>query len=929
MNTDDKKLFLLDAYALIFRSYFAFARNPRITSTGIDTSAVFGFTTTLMDLMKREKPSHLAVVFDVEGPTSRHETYEAYKANRDETPEGIKTAIPYIKALLNAMNIPIMYSEGYEADDVIGTLAYQASDEGFTVYMMTPDKDFGQLIRPGKVYMYKPARSGGQPEIMDEKAVCEKWNIQRIDQVIDMLGLMGDAVDNIPGIPGVGEKTAAKLLAQFDTLEGVLENADEIKGKLGEKVRASKEQALLSKELATILTDAPVTFNAKDFHWDEPDMTKVKELFDELEFRTLWKRFGETFLNGDAVPAASATKASSVPDLFSEIEAATTTKTDLGSYEHYYQCIDNETGINELVKVLNNQSSVCFDTETTSLVSIDAKLVGIAFSYEKGKAFYVPFQGNEDEKQKRIELLKPFFENKEVEKIAHNLKYDMAVLKNYGVQVSGPFFDTMIAHYVCRPDGRHSMDIISEELLNHKPKSIESLIGKKGKNQGSMTDVPLDDLVEYAGEDADITYQLSFVLKEKLKEDKLEDVFYKVDMPLVEVLCDMERNGVHIDKEALDDLSKELETTIAEKEKTIKEMAGEDFNVASPAQLGVILFEKLKLVDKPKKTKTGQYSTAEDILSELADKHEIVRLVLDFRQLSKLKSTYVDALPKLINKETKRIHTSFNQAVTATGRLSSTNPNLQNIPIRTEKGRLVRKAFVASSDDTVILAADYSQIELRLMAEMSGDEVMREAFANKQDIHAATAAKIFDVTLDQVSREQRSQAKTVNFGIIYGVSAFGLSQQTNLSRSESAEIINAYFKTYPGIRDYMDEQVALAKKQGYVTTLLGRKRTLPDINSRNPVVRGHAERNAVNTPIQGSAADIIKLAMVGIHQKMKNTQLKSKFILQVHDELVFEVYKDEIETVSNLVKDAMENAYNTSVPLDVELGYGYSWLDAH
>ena len=928
MSTDDKKLFLLDAYALIFRSYFAFARNPRLTSTGIDTSAIFGFTTTLMDLMKREKPSHLAVVFDVEGPTSRHETYEAYKANRDETPEGIKTAIPYIKALLKAMNIPVMFSPGYEADDVIGTLAHQASDEGFTVYMMTPDKDFGQLIRPGKVYMYKPARSGGQPEVMDEKAICEKWNIQRIDQVIDMLGLMGDAVDNIPGIPGVGEKTAAKLLAQFDTLEGVLENADEIKGKLGEKVRANKEQAILSKELATILTDAPVTFNAKDFHWDEPDMNKVKELFEELEFRTLWKRFGETFLNGETASNVSTIDSPSAPDLFSEIEASTT-KTDLNSYKHFYQCINDETGIIELVKVLNKQSSVCFDTETTSLVSIDAKLVGIAFSYEKGKAYYVPFQGSEDEKQKRIALLQPFFENSEVEKVAHNLKYDLAVLKNYGVALNGPFFDTMIAHYVYRPDGRHSMDIVSEELLNHKPKSIESLIGKKGKNQGSMTDVSLEELVEYAGEDADITFQLSIVLKEKLLEHKLENIFYKVDMPLVEVLCDMERNGVHIDKEALDDLSKELETSIAETEKSIKEMAGEDFNVASPAQLGVVLFEKLKLVDKPKKTKTGQYSTAEEILSELADKHEIARLVLEFRQLSKLKSTYVDALPKLINNRTKRIHTSFNQAVTATGRLSSTNPNLQNIPIRTEKGQLVRKAFVASSENTVILAADYSQIELRLMAEMSGDVVMKEAFANKQDIHAATAAKIFDVPLDEVSREQRSQAKTVNFGIIYGVSAFGLSQQTNLSRSESAEIINSYFKTYPGIRDYMDEQVALAKKQGYVTTLLGRKRALPDINSRNPVVRGHAERNAVNTPIQGSAADIIKLAMTGVHQKMKEAQLKSKFILQVHDELVFEVYKEEVEAITLLVKNAMENAYQTTVPLEVELGIGTNWLEAH
>ncbi|MCC5916272.1 MAG: DNA polymerase I [Cryomorphaceae bacterium] len=930
MADNNNKLFLLDAYALIFRSYFAFARNPRISSKGLDTSAIFGFTTTLMDLMKREKPSHLAVVFDVEGPTSRHETFEAYKANRNETPEGIKIAVPFIKKLLEAMNIPIMFSQGYEADDVIGTLAYQASDEGFIVYMMTPDKDFGQLIRPGKVYMYKPARGGGAPEVMSEKEVCEKWNIQRIDQVIDMLGLMGDAVDNIPGIPGVGEKTAAKLLAEYDTLEGVLENADKIKGKLGEKIRANKEQALLSKQLATILTDAPVKFNHTDFHLDEPDMEKVKSLFEELEFRTLWRRFAETFVNGgdDAVKIEDKPKSSSaIPDLFSNTEESA--KTDLTSVDHFYQCIDDEAGIKELTKVLNNNPSVCFDTETTSLVSIDAKLIGIAFSYEKGKAYYVPFRGSEADKKARLELLRPFFESDKVEKIAHNLKYDMAILKNYDLRVNGPFFDTMIAHYVYRPDGRHSMDIVSQDLLGYTPKSIESLIGKKGKNQGSMEHVPLADLVEYAGEDADITFQLSEVLKQKLKENELESVFHNVDIPLVEVLCDMERNGVHIDVKALAELSKELEKTISETELKIIEIAGEKFNVASPAQLGVILFEKLKLVSKPKKTKTGQYSTGEEVLSELAGEHEIVRLVLEFRQLSKLKSTYVDSLPKLINKQTKRIHTSFNQAVAATGRLSSTNPNLQNIPIRTEKGRLVRKAFVASSEDTVILAADYSQIELRLMAEMSGDTSMRDAFAAGLDIHAATAANIFNVDLSGVSREQRGQAKTVNFGIIYGVSAFGLSQQTNLSRSEAAELIKSYFETYPGIRSYMDKQVELAREKGYVTTLLGRKRALPDINSRNPVVRGHAERNAVNTPIQGSAADIIKLAMARIHKSMDEKGLKSRFILQVHDELVFEAYKDELETLKTLVKDCMENAYSTSVKLEVDLGEGGSWLEAH
>ncbi len=925
---DTNKLFLLDAYALIFRSYFAFARNPRVTSKGLDTSAIFGFTTTLMDLMKREKPSHLAVVFDVEGPTSRHETFPEYKANRDETPEGIKVAIPYIKTLLEAMNIPIVFSAGYEADDVIGTLAHQASDEGFTVYMMTPDKDFGQLIRPDKVYMYKPARGGGSPEVLGVKEVCEKWNIQRVDQVIDMLGLMGDAVDNIPGIPGVGEKTAAKLLGQFDTLEAVLEHSDEIKGKLGEKVRANKEQAILSKQLATILTDAPVAFDPTDFHLDEPDMDKVKDLFEELEFRTLWKRFGETFLQGEQSPTSSSTAA--VPDLFSQLDDQNKQEpTDIKSRDHVYQCIDDETGITELTKVLCNQSSVCFDTETTSLVTIDAKLVGIAFSYAAGKAYYVPFRGSEDDKRKRLELLRPFFNNTEVEKIAHNLKYDMAVLKNYDMRVSGPFFDTMIAHYVYRPDGRHSMDIVAQDLLNYTPKSIESLIGKKGKKQGSMEDVPMEDLVEYAGEDADVTYQLSVVLKKLLKEHELERVFNEVDMPLVEVLCDMERNGVHIDVDALSELSGLLEKSISETEGRIKDIADEEFNVASPAQLGVVLFEKLKLSKKPKKTKTGQYSTSEDILQELAAEHEIAQCVLDFRQLSKLKSTYVDALPKLINPRTNRIHTSFNQAVTATGRLSSTNPNLQNIPIRTEKGRLVRKAFVASSADSVILAADYSQIELRLMAAMSGDETMRRAFNEGQDIHATTAASIFQTELDKVTREQRSQAKTVNFGIIYGVSAFGLSQQTNLSRSESAELIKSYFQTYPGIRAYMNKQVELVREQGYVTTLLGRKRHLADINSRNPVVRGHAERNAVNTPIQGSAADIIKLAMANVHREMNEKKMRSRFILQVHDELVFEAHKPELDDLKELLKRNMENAYDAGVPLDVDMGVGTSWLEAH
>jgi DNA polymerase-1 len=925
------KLFLLDAYALVYRAYFAFARNPRVTSEGLDTSAIFGFTTTLMDVIKREKPTHLAVVFDLEGPTSRHETFEAYKANRNETPEGIKIAIPYIKNLLKAMNIPVMSSPGFEADDVIGTLAYQAADAGYTVYMMTPDKDFGQLIRDN-IFMYKPARGGDAPEVMGAKEVCEKWNIKRIDQVIDMLGLMGDAVDNIPGIPGVGEKTAAKLLAEYDTLEGVLENAEKIKGKLGEKVRDNKEQALLSKELATILTNAPVEFHAEDFKIENPVIEDVKKIFEELEFRTLWKRFMETFgqeeTQSQLFSTAQPSTSTQAPDLFSALnEGGESPKGDLELTEHYYQCIDTAAGIKVLCKVLQEHPAVCFDTETTSLISLDAELVGIAFSYEAHKAYYVPFSGSEEEKTERLELLRPFFENEDIEKIGHNLKYDLGVLRRYGLKVKGKLFDTMIAHYVLRPDGRHSMDIVAQDELNYTPKSIETLIGKKGKNQGSMANVSLEEITEYAGEDADITYQLYLKLKTKLEQENLLPIFTEVDMPLVEVLCDMEINGVHIDSEALAELSTSLEKDITQIEAKVMELAGESFNIGSPAQLGVILFDKLKLVTKPKKTKTGQYSTSEDILSELAPKHEIVQLVLEYRQLSKLKSTYVDALPKLVHPQTGRIHTSFNQAVTVTGRLSSTKPNLQNIPIRTEKGQLVRKAFVASSEDTVIFAADYSQIELRLMAEMSGDVTMKRAFAEGQDIHAATAANLFGVELSEVSKQQRSHAKTVNFGIIYGVSAFGLSQQTNLSRSEAADIINSYFKTYPGIKEYMDKQVALAREQGFVTTKLGRKRHLPDINSRNPVVRGHAERNAVNTPIQGSASDIIKLAMSKIYQEMQGMQ--SRMILQVHDELVFEAHKDELEDLKTLVVKAMESAVETEVPLVVDYGIGHSWLEAH
>jgi DNA polymerase-1 len=926
--SDKPRLFLLDAYALIYRSYFAFIKNPRITSSGLDTSAVFGFTTTLLEVLEKHQPSHIAIVYDTDKPTKRHEEFEDYKAQREETPEGIKVAFPYIRRMAEAFNIPFLGVDGYEADDVIGTLAKQAEKKGYQVYMMTPDKDFGQLVSEN-IFMYRPGRMGNPAEIWGIQEVKERFDIDRVEQVIDYLGMMGDAVDNIPGIPGVGKKTASKLLKEYGSMEAMYERADEIKGKLGEKIRDNQEQAIQSKRLATIIQDVPIDFDEKTFTKDPADEEKIRSLFSELEFRTLLKRV----LGEAPKPTEPAQSGGGQQDLFSKpdgamAEASTNEKgfKDISTTDHLYQLVENPVERKYLLRNVMKQEIVCFDTETTSLDTATAELVGLAFSYAPGKAYYLHLPAGQE--QEILEEFRPFFEDETIEKVGQNLKYDISVLRNYNMPVKGPLFDTMLAHYLINPDMRHNLDILAETYLQYKMEPIENLIGKKGKKQKTMREVEPEKVSEYAGEDADITLQLRAILGDKLKEGRTQEVFQAIEMPLVPVLAKMEHEGVNLDREALGSLSKELGADIESLDSEIHELAGNrDFNIASPKQLGEVLFGELKLVDKPKKTKSGQYSTSEDILQDLATEHPIAARILDYRQIVKLKNTYVDALPELVNPKTNRIHTSFNQAVAATGRLSSNNPNLQNIPIRTERGREVRKAFIPRDEDHVILAADYSQIELRLIAELSEDKSMMDAFINNEDIHAATAAKVFGVKADEVTREQRSNAKTVNFGIIYGVSAFGLAQQTSLSRAEASDIIKSYFKTYPGIRDYIEAQKELARKQGYVETLLGRRRYLKDINSRNQVVRGHAERNAVNAPIQGSAADIIKIAMIEIEKQL--TDFKTRMILQVHDELVFDAPKDELDKVIPLIEKQMQGAVETKVPLVVESGYGANWLEAH
>ena len=937
MSDNNNRLFLLDAYALIFRAYFAFSSNPRVTSKGLDTSAIFGFTLTLLEVLEKENPTHIAVVFDTSAPTERHEVFPEYKANRDETPEGIKVAVPFIKKLLEAFRIPSLAMDGFEADDVIGTLAKKAEKAGYTTFMMTPDKDFGQLVSD-HVKMYKPGRGGAPAEVWGVAEVCEKFGIENVDQVVDFLGMKGDAVDNIPGIPGVGDKTASKLILEYGSMEKMYEHADEIKGKIGEKIRENKAQALLSKQLARIITDVPIEFNEKDLTRDPVDKEKLKTLFEELEFRTLAKRVLDEDLTPGAPPPAAKPKAQEGDqmDLFGSAVASpvgghtpASGMQTIETTDHLYQLFTEPEECRMLVNKLLKQKSVAFDTETTSVDAIEAELVGMSFSYAKGKAYYVAVPKEKQAAQGIVDLFKPFFEAEQIEKVGQNLKYDITVLEKYGVDVKGAIFDTMLAHYLIQPDLRHNMDVLAETYLNYSPVSIETLIGKKGKNQGSMRDADLNAVAEYAGEDADVTMQLKQVFEPELKETGVQKVFSEIETPLVRVLADMEYAGVKIDVPGLEAYSKQLNDDLIRLEEEITDLAGTSFNIGSPKQLGEILFDKLKLIDKPKKTKTGQYATGEEILVTLKDKHPIIEKILDFRETGKLKSTYVDALPKLINPNTGRVHTTFNQTVAATGRLSSTNPNLQNIPIRTEKGRYIRKMFIPQDDDHILISADYSQIELRIIAALSGDEAMINAFKNGEDIHATTAAKVFGVPLDEVTREQRSNAKTVNFGIIYGVSAFGLSQQSTLDRSEAREVIDSYFKTYPGIKAYIEKQQNLAREKGYVETIMGRRRYLRDINSRNAVVRGAAERNAINAPIQGSAADVIKIAMINIHRKMAEQKFAGKMVLQVHDELVFDVPKSEADSLEALVKHEMENAVKLDVPLIAEAGRGINWLEAH
>ncbi|MEV4882617.1 DNA polymerase I [Chitinophaga ginsengisegetis] len=936
----EKKLFLLDAMALIYRAYYALIRNPRITSAGRNTNAQFGFTTTLLDLINKEKPTHIAVAFDTHAPTERHTTYTDYKANREDAPEDLLDALPDIKRIIEGFNIPVVELDGYEADDVIGTLAWQAADAGYTVYMVTPDKDYGQLVRDN-IFIYKPPYMGNKEEIMGPKEVCEKWQIKDVHQVIDILGLMGDAVDNIPGIAGIGEKTAMKLLAQYHTLENVLDNADTIGGKMGEKIKAGRENALLSKELATIITDVPVTFHEEDFCIKDCDKGKLTDIFMELEFKTLGKRIlGDGFAGSASVEAKARVVQT---DLFGTVvteEVTVTTETvetgnilladkNIHNTPHEYEVIDTLEKRTALLQQLLQQSEVSFDTETTGTDANDAEIVGMSFSFKKGTAYYIPMPADNTAARAIIHEFTPLFQHPSIILIGQNIKYDMLILKWYGMEITTALFDTMLAHYLIEPEGRRSMDVLSAQYLQYEPVSIESLIGKKGKGQGSMRDVEIEKIKEYAAEDADITLQLKEKFAPMLPEKAVDKVFYDIENPLVKVLADMEYEGIALDTMALADYSKELEIEIKRAEESVYEQAGVRFKLASPKQLGEVLFEKLQLDPKAKKTRTGQYATGEDVLQKLSNKHKIVEDILIFRELSKLKSTYVDSLPLLLNKRTNRIHTSYNQAVAVTGRLSSNNPNLQNIPIRTDRGREIRKAFIPRNEEFVLLSADYSQIELRIIAAISEDKEMMAAFQQGIDIHAATAAKVYNVPLEEVTSDMRRNSKSVNFGIIYGVSAFGLSENLGIPRSEAKMLIDNYFAQYPSIKKYMDDQIKFASEKGYVQTLLGRKRWLKDINSSNAVVRGFAERNAINMPIQGTAADMIKLAMIAIHKAFKERNLKSRMLLQVHDELVFDAHRSELEIIKPLILDLMRNALPLSVPVEAEMGTGNNWLEAH
>ncbi|MCF8415981.1 MAG: DNA polymerase I [Crocinitomicaceae bacterium] len=931
----DKKLFLLDAYALIYRAYFAFAKNPRVNSKGQNTSAAFGFTNVLIDVIKNEKPTHLAVVFDPPGgSTHRIADFEAYKAHREEMPEDIRSMIQPIKQIIEAFNVPILELNGYEADDVIGTLAKIAERKGYTTYMMTPDKDYGQLVSEN-IFMFKPGRGGNPPEIMGVKEVCEKFEVSDPMQVIDILGLWGDAADNIPGIPGIGEKTAKTLIQKYGSMEAIFENVEDLKGKQKENVINFQEQGLISKKLATIIVDLDVEFNEEHLIMCDVDTEKVKDIFTELEFRNLARRVIGEEIVVTAHPTSNSGESAQL-DLFGmqsmlveQDPTPTAEYKTIATEKPSYHLITNPEERKELLEILLRQNQVCFDTETTDIDALHADLVGMSFSYKAREAFYVAIPADFNQAKSIVDEFLPFFNSTTIEKIAHNIKYDLKVLNRYGVTVAAPTFDTMVAHYLINPESKQGMDFLAEFYLKYQPISIETLIGKKGKGQGNMRDLKPEEVSDYACEDADITFQLKQLFEPEIQKNHLKELFYEMEMPLVEVLKDMEQEGIAIDVAGLKEYSKQMEITLAELEKSIKAEAGMEFNVDSPKQLGDVLFEVLKISSKAKKTKTGQYATSEDVLQKHEKDHPIIPMILEYRQLRKLKSTYVDPLPTMTDRIDGRIHTNYMQTVTATGRLSSNNPNLQNIPIRTDKGKEIRKAFIPRNEEYTLMAADYSQIELRIIAALSGDKNMIEAFKSGHDIHKATAAKVFNVSLEEVTRDQRSAAKAVNFGIIYGQSAFGLSQNLNISRTEAKSIIDAYFEQYSTIKTYMDGAVTQARDKGYVETIMQRRRYLPDINSANAVVRGFAERNAVNAPIQGSAADIIKMAMVEVYRAMKKQPLKSKMILQVHDELVFDVHKSEMDLMKKLVEEAMEHAVKLVVPMEVELQFGENWLDAH
>lgn len=922
-----EKLFLLDAYALIYRAYYALIKSPRINSKGFNTSAILGFVNTLEDVLKKENPTHISIAFDPAGPTFRHEAYPEYKAQREETPEVIRLSVPIIKDIIRAYRIPILEVPGYEADDVIGTLATEAGKRGITTYMMTPDKDYGQLVGEN-VFMYRPRHNDKAFEVMGVEEVKNKYAIQSPLQVIDLLGLMGDASDNIPGCPGVGEKTAQKLIAQFSNIENLLAHTDQLKGALRTKVEENRKQIEFSRFLATIKTDVPLPLDMDALKRESPDEEELRKIFQELEFRTLLERIFKE--KPKETPAATPGQG----DLFGFFTPETTSepeKTNLATLHtlnYNYQLVDNEEKLSQLLQNIVTQSVLSLDTETTSTDPIRAELVGMSFSYAENQAFYVPVPADRSEAQKIVDRFRPVFENREIMKVGQNIKYDMLVLANYGVQLQGPLFDTMVAHYVLQPELRHNMDYLAEIYLNYQTIHIEELIGPKGKNQGNMRDLPPASVYEYACEDADVTLKLKNKLEKELDENNVRKLFEEIEMPLIPVLAYMERNGVRIDTEALKETSRHFTLRMKQIEEEVYQLAGTEFNIASPKQVGEVLFDRLKIVEKAKKTKTGQYVTSEEVLESLRGKHEVVGKILEHRGLKKLLGTYIDALPQLINPETGRIHTSFNQTVTATGRLSSSNPNLQNIPIRNEDGKEIRKAFIPD-DGCIFFSADYSQIELRIMAHLSGDPHMIEAFQKGQDIHAATASKIYKVPLEEVTREQRSKAKTANFGIIYGISVFGLAERLNVDRKEAKELIDGYFENYPHVKEYMDESIRIARERGYIETIFKRKRYLPDINSRNAVVRGYAERNAINAPIQGSAADIIKVAMVRIYQRFLKEGIQSKMILQVHDELNFSVLPEEQEKVKQIVIEEMESAYKMKAPLLADSGWGQNWLEAH